>query len=258
MQEEFLQTLSESEKALTKSFKRVVTCGKGSKPVPILFSQPMQFEEVLLNTRNLYVSNENKYLFANPNTLNRYLSGYHCVKKLSERSGVSDVKLFTSTRLRKQIATILQVLNVIDNEFEQFASFMGHTKKTHANYNRAYIMRCKSEYCRLSQDIYQTAKVSKLLLAINSGKGHKYKGKTLDDIEISDDLCTDDEQNDDQTDRINPCETACANEKTDIDLEINSQSFHSKKISSCTPSGVPTAFEARGENFPEAPLLGSS
>lgn len=36
--EEFSKSLSETEKKLTKNFKRVVTLGKGSKPVAILFS----------------------------------------------------------------------------------------------------------------------------------------------------------------------------------------------------------------------------
>lgn len=54
---------------------------------------------------------------------------------------------------------------------------------------------------RLPQDVHQTAKVSKLLLAVNSGQGHKYKGKTLDEIEFSDtvdsdvDSTTDEEDN---------------------------------------------------------------
>lgn len=136
-QEEFLLALSESEKTLTKTFKRVVTSGKGSKPVPLLFSKNMQtLIEVLLTIRNLYVPQSNQYLFANPNTIDRRLSGYHTVKKLAEKSGVTDKTLFTSTRLRKQIATILQVLNVTETEYEQFARFMGHTKETHASFYR--------------------------------------------------------------------------------------------------------------------------
>lgn len=135
--EDFLQALTESEKTLAKSFKRVVTLGKGSKPVPILFSTQLQeFIDVLLSLRQKYVSENNEYLFANPNTQNRCLSGYHALKKLAQNSGVSDINLFTSTRLRKQIATILQVLNVTDTDIEQFAAFLGHTKKTHENYYR--------------------------------------------------------------------------------------------------------------------------
>ncbi|KAF5282661.1 hypothetical protein FQA39_LY17521 [Lamprigera yunnana] len=46
----------------------------------------------------------------------------------------------------------------------------------------------------LPQDVYQIAKVSKLVLAINKGKGNKYKGKHLDEIELSDEADSDEEQ----------------------------------------------------------------
>nr|CAI5854726.1 unnamed protein product [Callosobruchus analis] len=49
---------------------------------------------------------------------------------------------------------------------------MGHTLKTHCS------------FYRLSDNLYQTAKVSKLLLLSASGGIEKYKGKLLDDIEI--------------------------------------------------------------------------
>lgn len=136
-QEEILATLSEVEKTLTKEFKRVVTLGKGSKPVAILFSKEMhEFIDKLLSTRHTCVPETNQYLFANPNTASSCLNGNHTLKTLAERSGVSNKSLFTSTRLRKQIATILQVLNLTQNEIEQFANFMGHTSKTHQEYYR--------------------------------------------------------------------------------------------------------------------------
>ena len=40
---------------------------------------------------------------------------------------------------------------------------------------------------RLSDDIYQTAKVAKVLLLLNAGKGAEFKGKSLKDIEVADD-----------------------------------------------------------------------
>ncbi|KAI4463247.1 hypothetical protein MML48_4g00000716 [Holotrichia oblita] len=73
---------------------------------------------------------------------------------------------------------------------EQFATFMGHTKKTHET------------YYRLPQEIYQTAKVSKLLMAINKGKGAEYSGKTLDEIEFSDNV-----ESDSESDSTLPAET---------------------------------------------------
>ncbi|CAG9817738.1 unnamed protein product [Phaedon cochleariae] len=180
-QDEILKAISESEKILCKNFKRVITGGKGSKPVAILFPTKIQsFIKTLLSYRTKCVADTNQYLFANPRTENRWLSGYHILKKLAEQSGVNNRELFTSTRLRKQIATVLQIMNITETEMEQFANFMGHTMKTH------------EQYYRLPQDVYQTAKVSKLLLAINSGKGALYKGKTLDEIDFSDDVESDD------------------------------------------------------------------
>lgn len=135
--EEVLETLTESEKVLTKSFKRVVTGGKGTKPVAILFPRSLQkYIEILLSARSKCIPETNQYLFANPKTENRWLSGYHTLIKLAKLSGVKNKELFTSTRLRKHIATILQVMNITDCEMEQFANFMGHTKKTHENYYR--------------------------------------------------------------------------------------------------------------------------
>nr|CAI5839502.1 unnamed protein product [Callosobruchus analis] len=173
--EEFLESLTENENMLAKHFKRVVTGGKGSKPVAILFPKRIQyFIDVLLTVRSRCVPSSNEYLFADPKTINRRISGYHTLKKLSSLSGVKNQSLFTSTRLRKQIATVLQVMNVNETEIEQFANFMGHTKKTH------------EEYYRLPHDIFQIAKVSKIRIAINKGKGEQYKGKSLDEIELSD------------------------------------------------------------------------
>lgn len=90
----------------------------------------------MLNARPKYVPHTNEYLFANPVTANRWLSGYHVLRKLAIESGVENQELFTSTRLRKQIATVLQIMNISDAEMEQFAGFMGHTKKTHEEYYR--------------------------------------------------------------------------------------------------------------------------
>lgn len=136
-QEEFLHSLTDAEKVLTQNFKRVVTGGKGSKPVAVLFPKNLQnFIDVMLSVRHLCVPESNTYLFANPNTNNKWISGYHVLKKLADKSGVDNKSLFTSTRLRKQIATVLQVMNITDAEMEQFANFMGHTRKTHESYYR--------------------------------------------------------------------------------------------------------------------------
>lgn len=54
---------------------------------------------------------------------------------------------------------------------------------------------------RLPQDVYQTAKVSKLLIAINKGKGAIYKGKSLEEIEFSDNVDSESESETETPDR---------------------------------------------------------
>lgn len=53
---------------------------------------------------------------------------------------------------------------------------MGHTEKTH------------SEFYRRPNAVFQTAKISKLLMLLKSGNISKYKGKSLKDIDIDDTL----------------------------------------------------------------------
>ncbi|KAI4468041.1 hypothetical protein MML48_2g00008999 [Holotrichia oblita] len=154
-----MEALTPLEKILSRRFKRVVTEGKGSKPIPILFSNRMQkFIKCIIEigTNSAVVPTSNPYLFANPESENRWMSGTNIMRKLAQNCGVERPSLLTSTRFRKHIATTLQLMNMEEYEMEQTATFMGHTKKTHLS-----ILNF-----RLPQDIFQTAKVAKILLLL--------------------------------------------------------------------------------------------
>lgn len=60
-----------------------------------------------------------------------------------------------------------------ENDLEQLSTFMGHTTDVH---RKSY---------RLPNDVYQTAKISKLLMLTESGKGTQYKGKALNEIDVN-------------------------------------------------------------------------
>lgn len=64
------------------------------------------------------------------------------------------------------------MFNLKESDIEQLANFMGHTQAIH-----------RQNY-RLPDDVYQTAKLSKLLLLMESGKADSYKGKCLEDINL--------------------------------------------------------------------------
>ncbi|KAG5863516.1 hypothetical protein JTB14_001348 [Gonioctena quinquepunctata] len=71
----------------------------------------------------------------------------------------------------------MQLLNLTKDEEKQFSNFMGHTQKTH------------EEFYELPIDIYETAKVSELLLMMEKGSIHiEYKGKSLAEINFESNL----------------------------------------------------------------------
>ncbi|CAH2100590.1 unnamed protein product [Euphydryas editha] len=60
-----------------------------------------------------------------------------------------------------------------ENDIEQLSNYMDHTTGVH-----------RQNY-RLPDDIFQTAKISKLLILIENGQADAFKGKCLDEININ-------------------------------------------------------------------------
>ena len=90
----------------------------------------------------------------------------------STQCGAKYPQNIRSTRLRHHIATISQMVNLKENELGVLARFLGHDNKTHC------------EYYRLPVEAVQVAKVSKLLLSLESGNISAIQNKLLDDIQL--------------------------------------------------------------------------
>jgi hypothetical protein len=69
-----------------------------------------------------------------------------------------------------------QVLNLKENQLDQLAQFMGHDIAIHR------------EFYRLPNDIVQTAQVCKVLLSMENGTIANYRGKSMDDIDVTDEI----------------------------------------------------------------------
>ncbi|RZC40848.1 hypothetical protein BDFB_011498, partial [Asbolus verrucosus] len=161
-------------KVLTNSYKKVVAGGKGSRAIAILFPKNLQrYISLLLQIRQETdtIPKENPYLFAYPGVNNQWKRA-DVIRKFAHASGVQNPQAISSNRLRKQIGTLMQIMNLSKDEYSQFAKFMGHTEKTH------------KDFYEITQDVYQTAKVSKLLTLFDQGKGAEYKGKPLHEIDL--------------------------------------------------------------------------
>lgn len=131
-QEECLKTLTDSERAISGNFKRLVTIGKGSKAVPMLFAKNLQnYIDTMISVRNRRdsVPQENSFLFAQIGSPDKWGDGSVVLRKYVADCGAKHPHTLTSSRLRKQIATVLDILHLNSTEMEQIAAFMGHTKK---------------------------------------------------------------------------------------------------------------------------------
>ncbi|CAH0563122.1 unnamed protein product [Brassicogethes aeneus] len=171
--EEFEDIISPSERILIQKFKRIVIRGKRGRGVPVLFSPDTQEHiNILLKYRHNFIKEQNSYLFANPKT-SQPICGYKVLNKYAVSCGAKNPDAITSTKLRKHLATLTQIFSMSDTDLEQLANFMGHTIGVH-----------KNNY-RLPDDVYQTAKISKLLLLMESGGAAEFKGKPLNEIELN-------------------------------------------------------------------------
>ncbi|KAB0790277.1 hypothetical protein PPYR_15386, partial [Photinus pyralis] len=56
------------------------------------------------------------------------------IRTLTTNMKLKNPTAMSSNKLGKQIATVMQLLNLSKDESKQFAQFMGHTEKTHQEF----------------------------------------------------------------------------------------------------------------------------
>lgn len=132
---EFESVLSETERMLTTKYKRVLNTGKGSRAVVILLPEILQnYVNILLNNREKYILPDNDYVFAIPGSSIPWGKGDVAIRSLASKMNLENPHVMTSNKLRKHIATVMQILSLSKNEAKQFSQFMGHTEKTHQEF----------------------------------------------------------------------------------------------------------------------------
>jgi hypothetical protein len=164
--------LSSVEIALCNQFTRIEIKGKRGRTVPVLLNEQLKLAiDLLLSTRaGVGIPADNQFIFFNPLGQNCY-RGSDCLREFSDLCGADKPQLLRSTKLRKHIAIMTQLVNLKDNELDILAAFMGHNIHVHR------------EFYRLPQETIQVAKISKLLLALET-EGSKLVGRSLEDIDV--------------------------------------------------------------------------
>lgn len=166
--------LSEFEKELAKRLKRLEITGKRGRTVPVLLTKQISnaLDLIVECRKNTTISKENSYIFANSSPSGHF-RGTDVLRYYSEKCGAIRPDALRSTKLRKEIASATQILNLAENELDILASFMGHDIRIHR------------EYYRLPQESLQVAKVSRILFAMENGTMSNLSNKRLDDIEVN-------------------------------------------------------------------------
>lgn len=172
-QEDVNLALSDLEKRLCQYFRRIEIRGKRGRKVPVLLTPAMQQALDLLTSKRQEcgILTENTYLFARPSSLT-YYRGSDSLRYFAMVCGAKSPESLTSTKLRKQTATLSQVLNLSNTELDQLADFLGHDIRVHR------------QFYRLPEGTIQLAKISKILMALEQGRLAEFKGKSLDDINV--------------------------------------------------------------------------
>ena len=91
---------------------------------------------------------------------------------IAKECGTRTPSVLTSTKLRKHIATMLQMLSLRKHELDLLSAFLGNDIRVHR------------EFYRLPERTLQVAKESKLLLAMERGETITLHGQNFDDIDV--------------------------------------------------------------------------
>ena len=89
--------------------------------------------EILLeNRRKINIPDNNVFLF--PCTTRRslrYVRGWQAVHEITHKVGLKNPELITSTKIRKHMATVLQLVDMNAEELEWVTEHLGHTADVH-------------------------------------------------------------------------------------------------------------------------------
>lgn len=151
--------------------------GKRGRKVPVILTPDVKASiDLLLKTRQkVEIPASNPYLFpVTSRGSDKHMRAWDCMQKFATECNppLTNPSSMTSTRLRKYIATICQVLSLKETEVDWLARHLGHDIRVHR------------DFYRLHESTIEIAKVSKLLLTVDKGQTSKWAGKALADINI--------------------------------------------------------------------------
>ena len=151
--------------------------GKRGRQVPVLLlPDVVKAIDVLVKVRDaVSIDGNNLYLFPTPTRGSKNpFRVCQCLTNVARKiDGFKSPEHIKSTKLQKYVATVAQISSLNKTEMEWLSNHLGHSLEVYKN---AY---------KLNDSAVELAKVSQLLLAVDSGNGSKLSGKRLDQWKVS-------------------------------------------------------------------------
>ena len=174
--EDIQNALSSFEQSLCQKLSHVTIRGKRNNPVPVLFTPHMEqnINTLIKHRATCKVSDASPYVFARPSrTIEEPYRTSDCIRTFAALlPALKQPRSLTTTRLRKHVAVMSQVVNLKDNELDLLASYMGHDIRVHR------------QYYRLPQVEQYVAKVGRILISMEKGVLGEFAGENLDNVAV--------------------------------------------------------------------------
>lgn len=169
------QERGDATRVLSKHFIRINILSKAGQNVAVLLTSELVNAITLLVSKReaCGVHRDNPFLFAKPNSSPTSLfHGRNSIRAFSTLCRAKNPEHLRSVILYKHIARVFQILNLENDELGHLAKLLGLD------------IRADRDYYRLPEAAVELAKIAKLLLAMEKGSLERFKGNSLEEIEI--------------------------------------------------------------------------
>lgn len=157
------------EKRMAIRLKVLCVKGKRKRRVPIIFTEDLQHAISVLHEQRekMDINLANPYLFPRPTrgSVNA-IRGWDAVNEVAKKAQLKKPELITSTKIRKHLATVLQLLDMDEGEFTWVTNHLGHSADVHR------------KWYRQEDSTMELTKIAKLLIAKDRGESLQHKKMT--------------------------------------------------------------------------------
>jgi len=121
--QEIVRSLTDMEKRLLRRVDMVQVPGKRTRPVPILIMPVVrEVMDVIVDVRRQHGINSANPCFFASDTAGGYIDHCRVLRELSRDAGVKRPELIRSTKLRKYMATVMQIASLSPGEVERLSN----------------------------------------------------------------------------------------------------------------------------------------